>query len=139
MIFPGESEATEGTPDPKIDVGLLALRIGLGFSFVLLFVLIQADGARIFILHPGRLWPLVGLSIAALLVVCGFLTELASALSVLSWAWALYSGLQAGDQWFVLPFRAALYVILFAALAITGPGKFSLDYVLWSKTGREPQ
>lgn len=57
MTFPGESEATWNTGDRKIDVGLLALRIGIGLSFVLPFVLKQAEGTKIFIFYPGRLWP----------------------------------------------------------------------------------
>jgi uncharacterized membrane protein YphA (DoxX/SURF4 family) len=134
MIFPEDSETAGNTGDPRFDVGLLALRIGLGLSFVLLFALKQAEGTRVFAFMPGRLWPLAGLSILAFSVVCGFWTELASALSALAWLWALYSGLQAGEQWYGLPVRAILYVILFAALAITGPGKFSLDQVLRSNS-----
>jgi uncharacterized membrane protein YphA (DoxX/SURF4 family) len=63
-------------------------------------------------------------------VVSGFLAELAAAFSALGWTWALYSELQVGLEWDSLPIRAALYVILFTALAIAGPGKFSLDDLL---------
>jgi hypothetical protein len=59
------------------DSGLLALRIGVGLSFVLLFALKQSQGASVFIYHPGRVWPLLTLSLGALLVVFGFHTRLA--------------------------------------------------------------
>jgi uncharacterized membrane protein YphA (DoxX/SURF4 family) len=116
--------------EPAIDAGLLTLRIGLGISFVFLFALKQSDSAEVFIRHPGRVWPLAALAIGALLVTFGFLARIAAGLSAMGWAWALYSGLQAGEVWYNLPVRAALFVIVFAALALTGPGRFSIDLVL---------
>ena len=103
------------------------LRIGVELSFILLFTLKQSGAEQIFVLHAGRVWPLVILSIVAFSVTAGFLTEFTASLSSLAWAWAMYSGLRAGVEWYSVPIRAALYVILFAALATTGPGRFSLD------------
>lgn len=129
MILAPEPAATP-IPALRIALGLLVLRLGIGLSFILLFILKQSDAPRIFALHPGRVLPLLFLSLAALLVVVGFVTELAGSVSALAWAWAMYSGLHAGLQWYGLPVRAALYVILFTALSITGPGIFSLDSAL---------
>jgi uncharacterized membrane protein YphA (DoxX/SURF4 family) len=114
----------------RLDAGFFALRIGAGVSFVLLFGLKQSQGASVFINHPGRVWPLLALSFGALLVAIGFRTRLAAGAVALAWAWAVYSGLRGGVEWFVLPTRAFLYFMLFAALALTGPGKFSLDHLL---------
>jgi uncharacterized membrane protein YphA (DoxX/SURF4 family) len=122
----------------RLEAGLLALRIGAGVSFVLLFGLKQSQGANVFIYNPGRLWPLLALSFGALLVAIGFRTRLAAGAVALAWAWAVYSGLQGRAEWFALPTRAFLYFILFTALALTGPGKFSLDYLLRPISGMSP-
>jgi uncharacterized membrane protein YphA (DoxX/SURF4 family) len=129
MTVPRESQAANSSSQSGIDAGLLAIRIGIGLSFVLLFALKQSEAAKIIVNQQERLLPLVSLSIAAFAVVCGFFTELAAALSALGWAWAMYSGLQSGAEWFVLPVRAAQYMILFAGLGVTGPGKYSLDHL----------
>lgn len=115
--------------EPRIglDAGLLLLRLGVALIFILLFALKQSAGKEVFAYHPGRVAPLVALSLGALLVTCGWLTRPAAALMALAWAWAAYSGLHAGQHWFALPVRAALFVFLFAALALTGPGRYSLD------------
>ncbi len=111
----------------KSDAGLLILRVGLGICFILLFALKQSDGAAVFVNHPGRLWPLVALSVGALLVTLGFFARAPAVFMVFSWAWAMYSGLQGGQQFVSLPYRSILFLIAFAALALTGPGRFSLD------------
>jgi uncharacterized membrane protein YphA (DoxX/SURF4 family) len=123
------SQAAKSIAEPGIDAGLLTLRIGLGISFVvLLIVLKQSYGAEVFIHPPGRLWPLAALAIGALLVTFGFLVRIAAVLSAMGWALTLYSALHA-DVWYSLPVTAALYVIVFAALALTGPGRLSIDFV----------
>jgi hypothetical protein len=123
--------------DRSIDAGLLVLRIGIGVSFAFLVALKQSEAAKIFVTPSGRLWPLLALSIGACLVVFGFFTELAAALSALGWAWAMYSGLRADMEWIVLPVRAAQYVIVFSALGITGPGSYSFDYLIRTKRRTE--
>jgi len=44
-------------------------------------------------------------------------------------AGALYTSIRLGEDWL----RAALYLIVFTALVLTGPGKFSVDHVLQRK------
>jgi uncharacterized membrane protein YphA (DoxX/SURF4 family) len=122
--------ATNDISKARLDTGLLTLRVGAGLSFILLFGLRQSQGASVFIYHPGRVWPLVALSFGALLVVSGFHARLAAGAVALAWAWAVYSGLRGGAEWFALPTRAFLYFLLFTALALTGPGKFSLEHLL---------
>lgn len=124
-IFSYSARASETTNN----IALLILRAGLAFCFVLLFALKQSQASAIFSSHPAALLPLVALSIGAfLLVVVGLVTRPAAALSGLSWIVALYSGLHGSTEWSGVPYRSALFVFLFATLAITGPGKFSLDH-----------
>jgi uncharacterized membrane protein YphA (DoxX/SURF4 family) len=42
---------------------------------------------------------------------------------------ALYTSVRLGEDWL----RAALYLILFTTLVLTGPGKFSVDRLLQRK------
>jgi uncharacterized membrane protein YphA (DoxX/SURF4 family) len=124
---------TRGPLDKEIDLGLLLLRAGMGISFVLLFILKQSHGASVFPHHAGRLWPLIVLSMGALLVACGYFTRVAASLVAASWLWAAYSGVRGGQEWFNFPVRDIEYAFLFAALAFAGPGKFSLDRFRQSK------
>jgi uncharacterized membrane protein YphA (DoxX/SURF4 family) len=126
MTIPRTSETTT-------DVGLLVLRIGAGLCFLLLFALKQSEGRTIFISHPGQSLPLVLLSIGALLVTAGLLTRLAAGIVGSCWVLVAYSALHAGWDWQVMPVRAILFAFLFATLAITGPGKFSIDSRFWSE------
>ena len=116
--------------EPAIDAGLLALRVGVGLSFVLLLSLKHAEAQKTFPGAGGRSWLLIVVLLAAVSLVLGVLTESAAAVLVLAWLWAGWSELRAGEAWFVLPIRAVEYAILCAALGIAGPGKYSLDRVL---------
>jgi putative oxidoreductase len=124
------NDTSAGQSNRRIDAGLLTLRIGVGLSFVLLFALRQSQGAQIFARHPGHLAPLILLSTGALMITCGLWTRPAALALALTWAWALLSGLEAGQDWYSLPYRAAVYLLLFAALLFTGSGKFSIDHML---------
>jgi uncharacterized membrane protein YphA (DoxX/SURF4 family) len=114
-------------PNPNIDAGLLALRLGVGANFMLLFALKQAQGGAVFAFHPGRVWMLAALVLGAALVTFGALTRFAAACMALGSLWALCSGLYAHEPFYLFPVRASLFTILFTALAFTGAGKFSLD------------
>ena len=129
------SSATGRSSGSRIDVGLLAIRVGIGLSFVFLVALKQSEAAKIFVAPSGHLLGFAFLYIGACLVVFGFLTELAAVLSALGWAWAMYSGLRADVEWIILPVRAAEYVIVFSALGIIGPGKYSFDHLIRTKRG----
>jgi uncharacterized membrane protein YphA (DoxX/SURF4 family) len=72
------------------------------------------------------LWITFNESIGAFLIGCGFLTRLAAASAAFGMAGAFYTSVKLGEDWL----RAALYLIIFAALALAGPGKFSIDHLL---------
>src|SRR4029453_5208033 len=132
------------------DFGLLILRIA-GFLLVFTFG-IQKIGWYWSALHAGKSFSSIGLapliakmgfpipvalamwitfneSIGAFLVGCGFLTRLLAVSLALGMAGALFTSVRPGEDWL----RAALYLIIFVALILTGPGKFSLDLLLKRK------
>jgi putative oxidoreductase len=136
------------------DLGLLVLResallllllFGWG-KFVSLFLLISgrqawsswglaADIAKVGFPASVPLAVFVVLceSVGALFIALGLFTRVSAALAALSMAGALYFSLRMGERWYL----AALYLLLFVALALTGPGRFSIDRVpkLWRKRG----
>jgi uncharacterized membrane protein YphA (DoxX/SURF4 family) len=75
------------------------------------------------------LWITFNESIGAFLVGCGFLTRLLAASAALGMAGALYTSVRLGEDWL----RAALRLIVFTTLVLTGPGKFSVDRLLRRK------
>jgi uncharacterized membrane protein YphA (DoxX/SURF4 family) len=70
------------------------------------------------------LWITFNESIGALLISAGLCTRVLAASSALGMAGALYTSLRLGED----ALRAALYLIIFVTLALTGPGKLSLDH-----------
>ena len=75
------------------------------------------------------LWITFNESIGAFLIGCGFLTRVMAASAALGMAGALYTSVRLGEDWL----RAALYLIIFVTLSLTGPGKFSVDHILKRK------
>jgi uncharacterized membrane protein YphA (DoxX/SURF4 family) len=126
VIFKGRA-MTNSRLGRNIDTGLLILRVGSGISTALLFILRQSEGARLFLYHPDRLWPLVSLCLGAGLVTLGFLTRPAACTLASMWAWAIYSGLHLGQSVFKEPVRSALFSILYFTLFLSGGGRFSID------------
>jgi uncharacterized membrane protein YphA (DoxX/SURF4 family) len=129
------------------DLGLLLLR-GSGFLLALTFG-VQKIGWYWSALHAGKSFSSIGLaplitkmgfpipvalaiwitfneSIGAFLIGCGFLTRLLASSLALGMAGALYTSVRLGEDWL----RAALYLIIFVTLVLTGPGEFSLDHLL---------
>jgi len=76
------------------------------------------------------LWVTFNESIGAFLIGCGFLTRTLAASAALGMAGALYTSVRLGEDWL----RAALYLIVFIALSLVGPGKFSVDHLIRRKT-----
>src|SRR5690242_15903457 len=64
------------------------------------------------------IWETLNESVAAFLIGLGLLTRVAAGSAALGMAGALYASLQLKEDWL----RAALYLIIFSALALTGPG-----------------
>ena len=135
------------------DLGLLILR-GAGFLLALNFG-VQKIGWYWSGFHAGKFFSSMGLapliakmgfpipvalaiwitfneSIGAFLVGCGLFTRLFAASLALGMAGALYTSVRLGEDWL----RAALYLIIFTTLTVTGPGEFSLDHLLKRKKPR---
>jgi len=129
------------------DLGLLLLR-GAGLLLAMTFG-VQKIGWYCSALHVGKSFLPIGLapliakmgfpipvvlavwitfneSIGAFLIGCGFLTRLLAASLALGMAGALYTSVRLGEDWL----RAALYLIIFTTLVLTGPDEFSLDRLL---------
>jgi putative oxidoreductase len=69
--------------------------------------------------------------VGALFIALGLLTRVSAALTALSMAGPLYFSVRVGEASWHL---AALYALSFIALAVRGPGKFSIDQLLkWRK------
>jgi putative oxidoreductase len=71
-------------------------------------------------------------SVGAVFMVIGLFTRVSAALTAFSMAGALYFSLRVGEASWHL---AALYALSFVALALSGPGKVSIDQLLksWRK------
>jgi len=65
-------------------------------------------------------------SVGALLIACGIFTRFFAAVGALGMSVAFYVSLRLGEE----PLRAWLYLTIFASLAVVGPGRYSIDYVL---------
>jgi putative oxidoreductase len=136
--------------DRRTDIGLLVLR-GAGLFLTLTFGW-QKFSAYVALVHAGQslsgsglasLIRMMGLpapsllavcavlneSVGALFIACGFLTRPAAAVGAFGMAVAFYVSMRLGEE----PVRAVLYFVSFLGLAITGPGRFSIDHLLHSR------
>jgi len=129
------------------DLGLLVLRIA---GFLLAFTFgIQKIGWYVGAFHCNAPFASVGLapliakmgfpasvilalwitfneSLGAFLVGCGVFTHVLATSLALGMIGAFYTSVQLGEDWL----RAALYLIVFVTLSVTGAGKFSIDRLL---------
>ena len=108
-----------------------ALHAGKPFSSIGLAPLIAKIGFPIPV--ALALWITFNESIGAFLIGCGLLTRLLAASAALGMAGSLYTSIRLGEDWL----RAALYLIVFTVLVLTGPGKFSVDHLLKRKKPQE--
>lgn len=129
------------------DLGLAALR-GAGFLLAFTFgaqkvgwyiAAFHSDkpfssvGLASLIAHMGfpapvvlALWITFNESVGAFLIGCGLFTRILAISASLGMIGALYTSVRLGEDWL----RAALYLIVFAGLSLTGPGRFSIDRCL---------
>ena len=130
-----------------LDLGLLVLRTA-GFFLAFTFG-IQKIGWYIAGLHSDKAFSSIGLapliakmgfpaavilalwvtfneSVGAFLIGCGLFTRFLACSAALGMAGALYTSLRLGEDWL----RAALYLIAFVSLSLTGAGRFSSDRCL---------
>jgi uncharacterized membrane protein YphA (DoxX/SURF4 family) len=139
-----------------LDLGLLALR-SAGFLLALTFG-VQKIGWYVSAFHSDKPFSSIGLapliahvgfpvpvilafwitfneSIGAFLIGCGLFTRVFAVSAGLGMVGALYTSVRLGEDWL----RAALYLIVFVTLSLTGSGKFSIDRRLQiRKTNRLP-
>jgi putative oxidoreductase len=140
------------SPEPRLSSGLLVLRLGFGLSLLFLFGVAKIKAASGY-LHTGQ-WQFVDFnrkfgvplpvvsaciqtlneSLGALLVACGIATRWAAAFLTIGFAAASWYSMKAQDGGFLM---AAFYCIAFLAIVLTGPGRFSIDQWLSSRSGRE--
>ena len=130
-----------------LDLGLLVLRIA---GFLLAFTFgIQKIGWYVAGFHSDKAFSSIGLapliakmgfpaavilalwetfneSIGAFLIGCGLFTRFLAGSAALGMAGALYTSVRLGEDWL----RAALYLIAFVSLSLTGAGRFSIDRCL---------
>jgi uncharacterized membrane protein YphA (DoxX/SURF4 family) len=127
----------------RVDAGLIVLRLGAGLSLFIFFGSTKLKDAATFA-HAGHSWSFVdfnrrvGLpapvivacyqtlneSLGAVLVACGFLSPLAAASLALGFTGATYLCAKSGES---ATFIAGVYCLIFLTLALTGPGKYSID------------
>lgn len=74
-------------------------------------------------------------SLGALLIAGGFFTRLAAAVGAVGMGVAFYVSVRLGEE----PVRALLYLIVFAGLVVAGPGRFSIDRLLWPVSDKLPE
>lgn len=153
MISPANLPmSTTNTPKSGtlgIDAGLLFLRLAAGLSLLLLFGLTKLRDTSAY-LHTGQ-WQFVdfnrkvGLpapvlvaylqtlneSIGAFLLAAGVVTRYVAAALAFGFGVAAACSLRMGEQAWLI---AAFYCVMFATLLLTGPGKFSIDHLLQSRT-----
>lgn len=72
------------------------------------------------------IWITFNESVGVFLIGCGFLTRLLAASLALGMIGALYTNLRLGEDWL----RAALYLIIFSTLTLTGAGEFSMHHLV---------
>lgn len=129
-----------------IDLGLLILRVGTGLSLFAFFGLTKIGWVIALAHEPGtwttwgfaRLIGAVGLPAAPVLallaignetltpicVALGVLARPAALIGAIGFAGALYTSLRIAEE----PMRAALYLIAFATLTLTGAGRRALGH-----------
>ena len=127
--------------EDNIALGLLVLRVGIGIAFVIHGFPKVFMGGAVGLSKGLAATGIPGGIVAAYLagsaeflggiaLILGILTRPATAVMTFNMLVALIFHLNKGDK-FVAYSHALESGILFLSLFVTGPGKFSLDYLLW--------
>lgn len=137
----------QSVPTVLQSIGLLILRVGAGgllmaghgWTKLAGFSEMSAKFAGPFGLSPTATLALAVFAefFCSLLVIFGLLTRLA-AIPVIATMAVAAGMIHAADPWFLggpggAKEPALLYLIPFVTLFLTGPGRFSLDALLWSR------
>lgn len=138
-----DSQTNSVSRPATLDAGLLVLRIGAAFSLFALFGLPKVKSAFAFTVHHqpwmfieylrrfGFPLPTVAAfvqtlneSLCAVFVLIGFYGRIAAAFLAVGFAVATYCSARIGQP---TVFMAACYCLMFLALSLTSPGKYSID------------
>ena len=111
----------------QMHIGLLLLRLGVAATFALLLIFRQAVDRDALLVYPAHHVILPLLYVCTGFVAGGYFTKPAASAAALLWLSAALAGLRAGESWFALPIRDCEFAFLFAAIALTGPGRFSAE------------
>jgi uncharacterized membrane protein YphA (DoxX/SURF4 family) len=109
-----------------VDAGLLVLRFGSAASGGFLLVWGGFPHAAVpgITSHP---WAITIVIVLMSLTVAGFGTRSAAAVLSVAMAGATVAGLRDGQNLVQEPARAMMFVVLYAAMALTGPGVVSIE------------
>jgi len=129
--------------EENIALGLLVLRVGIGIAFVIHGFPKVFMGGAVGLSKGLAATGIPGGVVAAYLagsaeffggiaLILGILTRPTTAVLAFTMLVALIFHLNKGDK-FIAYSHAVESGILFLSLLITGPGKFSLDYLLWGE------
>lgn len=137
-------DKTSSTSRPKtLDAGLLVLRMGAAFSLFALFGLPKVKAAIALSIHHEP-WPFIEFlrqlgfplpsvaafvqtineSLGAVFVLVGFFGRIAATFLAVGFAVATYCSARIHQP---SVFMAACYCLMFTVLALTGPGRISID------------
>lgn len=122
-------ESEEMALKAPMNAGLLVLRIGAGVALGMLFVWGRFPNAAVAGIS-GHSWAIGIIAICCALTVFGLATRLAAGFLAAIMAFAAVWGLRTGQQPLEEPVRAVMFVVLYAALAFTGPGTQSLEFLM---------
>lgn len=110
-----------------MNAGLLVLRIGGALALAMVFAWGRFPYASV-VGISGHWWAVGLVGLCGVLTLSGFATRFAAgflaAAMALGAAWGLYVGQRPLEE----PIRAAMFAVLYAALALTGPGTMSLEF-----------
>ena len=113
----------------SMNAGLLVLRIGSGIALAMLFAWGRFPYASV-VGISGHSWAVGLVGMCGVLTLCGFATRSAAGFLAVSMAWGAAWGMHVGQRPLEEPIRAAMFAVLYTALALTGPGTLSLESLM---------
>ena len=120
VLWPGREDPTQ----TSADLGLVLLRTGAAVASVSLAIIPLVKAPNLAVASPANWWLIVA-GVGSVLAALGLKIRPVSAALTGFWLFTSLAGLYAGFAWSVFPIRAALFAIIYGALALTGPGRRS--------------
>jgi uncharacterized membrane protein YphA (DoxX/SURF4 family) len=116
----------KNSPAWRDDLGLLLLRVGAAAASIALAVVPTARDPYLHVTVPAAIWPLI---LAGVVVGFGLISRAVEGALSIFWICAMLASLAHGNNWNTSPIRAALFAVIFGALAFTGPGRVSFTVI----------